>query len=270
MQPINDASYDSVAEFLDAVHECRNPINDKYRRELLERDNENDWLGAGCVTGNDVLRLMREGWPAGQRKMAGLMDGFDTSELTPMDTRRRLVRGDMGDHLDIGSVYAGRIGTAWTSARRKTAKAPQRVDILVNVGVAAMQRADVVFWRGACAVALADKLSQAGYMVRIAVTYVAETTSKESVNIRVTVKDYDKPLDMATTATVLLPGFFRSLILAWTAGHAACKVVKPLAYHREIMPADGELLVDLAVRDESSARQWLARSINRINPAQAA
>ena len=270
MQPLNNAHYDCVADFLASVSKCRNDANNKYRVEFLTRKNDHDWLGAGCITGNDVLRLMQDGWPEGQRKMTTLLDGFDTDGLVPQDTRRRLTRGDMGDHLDIGSVYAGRIGTAWTSARRRSVNAPQRIELLVDTGVSSFESADTVFWRGAAAVALADKLSQAGYMVRISVGYDTQTNSDESGSVRVVVKDYDKPLDMATAATVMLPGFFRSLMLAWTVGHATRKIQTGVGYRQDAKAKNGEIMIGASVSNEQSARQWLAKAIERLNPAQAA
>ena len=202
--------------------------------------------------------------------MQTLLDGLDTSNLTPRDTRRRLRRCELGDAVNIGDVYAGRWQTAWTRATRQSAQAPQRVDLLVDVSIQGGAHHDELFWRGAAAIALCDMLESAGYMVRIVVGFagalVADKDRKASC--RVTVKDYDKPLDMSTASAVMLPGFFRALGLAWMCNHSPIKCTESSGRVRSlcgtIKTEEGELLIGAQVSNENTAKHWLANQLSRL------
>src|SRR5262245_18020116 len=275
MQPLDNAQYDSVAAFLDAANgPARYAANETLRKSYVRGDCEyqgdaSHWLGAGCKTGADVQRLCRDGWAHGRDRMAKLLDTIDTSNLVPMDMRRRLHRADFGDALDLAAVYAGRLSTAWTLARRRGAVAPRRVDIVANMICSGFENSDVLFWRGAAAIALADKLEAAGYMVRLVVGFAGANEAGQ-ISCRITVKDHDRPLDIATISAVLLPGFFRALGHGWTEGHAAKKLVSPSMSVGEVKIEDGEIRLSHEVEDEGTARERIAKVIASLDYSAAA
>jgi len=270
-QPLDNANYSDVAAFLDAVNlPPRSKHNAASKGFYFDTEKRAHFYGAGCDTARDVLRLMANGWPEGRARMQTLLDGMDTSSLVPRDTRRRLRRCELGDAVNIGDVYAGRWQTAWTRATRQSAQAPQRVDLLVDVSIQGGRNHDELFWRGAAAIALCDMLESAGYMVRIVVGFsgvlVADRDRKASC--RVTVKDYDKPLDVSTASAVMLPGFFRALGLAWMCNHSPIKCSESNGRLRSlcgtIKTEEGELLISSQVSDENTAKRWLATQLNRL------
>lgn len=270
MQSIQSASYDSVDAFMSAaLTECRNTANKEMRdRYANEAPGSGSWYGHGIENGKHVQRLMREGWPEGTARVETLLAKLDTSALVPVDRRRRLRRADMGDTLDIHAVYTGQLATAWNVARRQNVTGPQRVDLLANMICSGSDNADVLFWRGAACVALSDALETAGYMVRLVVGFGGSALShSKTVSCRITVKEYDRPMDMATAATVTLPGFFRGLGHAWIAGHDTYKRTGVGIGVGECQREDGEIFLSHEVRNEQTAMHWLLAQIDRLNAA---
>lgn len=271
-QPVTDGRYDTVADFLDAANnELRNPRNREVRDLFLHTQYRGGWYGAGCGNGDDVQKLLRDGWTEGRQRVDAFMAKLGDVEAMPLDIRRRITRCDFGDHLDIGDVYAGRMATAWTRARRKSAQGPKHVDLLANMICAAGDSAEVLFWRGAAAVALCDKLEAAGYMVRLVVGFGGPHPGGEEVSCRVTIKDHGLPMDIATASAVIMPGFFRAVGHGWIAGHAKYKDPKRGIHVRSCVREEGEIYLSHEVTDERTARRWVEGQIETVNkPAEAA
>jgi hypothetical protein len=224
-----------------------------------------NWYGADCATGKDVIAKLHDGWPQGQKKLSKLMAELVQVEVHPKDRRRRRVRRDFGDSVDIHAIYSGHLDTAWEIAKRQEGCGPQRLDLFVNMICSGGESADVLFWRGAAAVVLADKLEAAGYMVRLVVGFGGRNSCDERASCRITVKDHDKPLDVSSTASVILPGFFRAIGHAWLAGHASERV-----YGVGISVGNGkseeqEIVLSHDVRDATTARAWLGRMVDDVN-----
>src|SRR3954463_3078513 len=175
-QPFQDARYDSIADFLDAVKLAPLYVgNAKDYAHFMDGGYGDDWLGAGCHTGRDVIKIMSEGWEDGRKRLNELRDTIGNVDLVPVDRRRRPTRGDRGDVLDIHAVYNGRLDIAWRTAKRQTSVAPTRIDLCANMICSGGEHSEVLFWRGAAAAALADILEQAGYMVRLVVNFGGST-----------------------------------------------------------------------------------------------
>src|SRR3954470_15845683 len=98
METMDNANYPDVAAFLAAVNlPARNKRNAASHDFYFRSEKRPEFYGANCETGADVLRLMANGWPEGRKRMQSLLDGMDTSNLVPRDTRRRLRRCELGD-----------------------------------------------------------------------------------------------------------------------------------------------------------------------------
>jgi len=271
MQKLDNGVYDSVVEFMSAVYTDKlvNPQNVDGRDHYAGNDcDHRDWYGADCRTGKQVEQKLKEGWPEGRAKCEAMLAKIDTSSLTPIDRRRRFARSDQGDMVDMDYVYRGELDRAWHTTKRTPAYGPQKVDILANMLCHGGESADVLFWRGAAAVALADKLEEAGYMVRIVVGFGGEYQTSEKVSCRITVKEHGMPMDLATASAVTMPGFFRAMGHAWIAvkcegrNHGSGISVKQCRYE------EGELLLSHEVRDERTAMAWVKKQIDAINEAQ--
>jgi hypothetical protein len=270
-QPFTDARYDSISDFISAVEQpCANAKNTSLHSGFLDRPSyDATWLGADCATGRDVLKLVRDGWPQGRERINALRSKIATVEAQPVDKRRRMQRGPQGDVLDMPYVWSGRLDIAWRAPRRISSQGPQRIDIVANMICSGHEHADVLFWRGAAAVVLADLLEQAGYMVRLVVIFGGNAEDKKT-SCRITVKDHGVPLDITSTSAVILPGFFRALGHAWIANHAP--------HHRDYggisvgqgIVDKGEILLSHNVRDHGTAVATINATIARINEGQEA
>lgn len=265
-------SYATVEDFTAAAfNECVHMANVAERDRYLTGSDRAGWYGAGCETGRDVLNLLRKGWREGRERMSGLLDAIDTSNLVPVDTRRRLHRCDLGDAVDLSAIYAGRLETAWTRARRQTSIAPQRIEICANMLCSGGDDSDVLFWRGAAAVALADKMEAAGYMVRLVVGFGGVSTNgSERSSCRIIVKDHGAPLDIATASAVLLPGFFRAIGHGWAAGHCHNAGSSASMSVEQCIVEPGEIFLSHTVRDRETAEAWLRTQVDTFNKAAAA
>jgi hypothetical protein len=268
---LDSASYLDVESFLEAVQagparaDNRESFADYFERERAS------WFGAGCATGKDVLTLVRHGWADGQKRVAELLEKTSAATAIPMDRRRRLARMDQGDSLDIHAVYRGQLDKAWSRAVRRVTRGPQRVSLLANMLCSGHESSEILAWRGASAVAIADRLQAAGYQVRIVVGF-GGNCSGARVSCRITVKDHGGPLDEATAAAVTCPGFFRALGHAWTAAHHPKHISSPgMSVAQCDIEAD-EIVLSHEIRDESSALASIDSVIGRVNdgPALAA
>jgi hypothetical protein len=265
MQPLSDGRYETVAEFVGAVHTpCANSRNTAARDDYFVKE-QKTWYGAGCKTGEDVERKISSGWQEGMSMFNAFLPEIEDRDTVPHDRRRRLTRGDMGDSVDVGAVYAGRFQTAWTRATRRDIRAPQRLDILANMLCSGGEDPSVLMWRGIAAAALADKLETAGYMVRIVVGFGGTAESGERVSCRITVKDHGKPLDVASTSAVLLPGFFRALGHAWIVAHATQNVDNGSITVQQGNTEESEVLLTHNVRNKATALAWVNAQIERLN-----
>jgi hypothetical protein len=264
-QDIKNGVYDSISAFCDAVElPCLNKQNHDIWNNVMNEKDSPSWFGAECNHGRDVLKLMREGWKQGRDRMNELRGKIGTVELVPQDRKRRKVRADMGDSLDIHAVYAGRFETAWTVARRTNTRGPQRIDIVANMICYGHEHADVLFWRGAAAAVLADLLETAGYMVRLVVNFGGRAEDVQT-SCRITVKDHGMPFDVTSISAVILPGFFRALGHAWLVNHAPhARYGMGISVSQGRVEA-GEVLLSHKVRDHGTAVAAINEIIKRLN-----
>jgi len=263
-QPFADASYGTVAEFLDSVSGgLRNPRNQAAWSAYFEEDRAS-WYGANCRTGRDVQSLVHTGWPDGMAMVERLLAKTSASLATPVDRRRRNRRGPQGDSLDIHAVYRGQLDVAWTRPVRTNARGPQRVDLVANMICSGAENAEVLAWRGAAAIAIADRLTAAGYQVRIIVGFGGRC-SGAPLSCRITVKDHGGPLDVSTAAAVMVPGFFRALGHAWTAAHHPERIWSPGMTVQGSRTEPGEIVISHETRDQESAIATIDRVIAGVN-----
>ncbi len=265
--PVTDGRYDSIQEFIRAATtELVNTANRPHVVECIDSCGGGaSWYGAGCKTGKDVIRMLSDGWPEGRKRLAELTAELLQVEVHAKDRRRKRVRADFGDSVDIHAIYAGHLDSAWEIAKRRETFGPQHVDILANMICSGCENADVLFWRGAAAIVLADKLEAAGYTVRIVVGFGGRNDQGEQTSCRVTVKEHDKPLDIASTASVILPGFFRAIGHAWLAAHAGGALSSYGISVANGNAEDQELVLSHDVRNADTARKWLTRIVTDFN-----
>lgn len=210
--------FDSTMEMADAAPTLAWNIesNKKRATDILsgsERDgNQQSWLGAPSI--GTFYKRLREGWAEGSKRLLDLA----TREINPASIRRRRVRADQGDEVDMQAVWRGDLSRAWTRTRRLNRTGIRSVSIVVNLGANCGVDADTLFWRGAAALKLADALSQSGYNVAIIGAEAAKRYAGSANDVLaqfVSIKDEDQPLDLDRLAALsAMPGYFRTVMFA--------------------------------------------------------
>lgn len=218
-----DSRYGTLREFIAAAQaEPRNSGN-VYLTDKWDNPNSGEldkyWGGADCTAA--AVEAMTAYYEAGDAIIKRVEKAAGTIKLPPkMDTRRRRVRGDQGDSLDIHSVYRGQLDRAWERMGKREVTSPPMVSIVINSIIMASTDKTVISYRGAVGVVLCQLLERFGYRVRLVVARGGEARVSggrdEKFSCRTIVKDYGKPLDRETVACATHPAMQRVLGIRWT------------------------------------------------------
>jgi hypothetical protein len=132
-----------------------------------------------------------------------------------LDFRRKLVRADQGDSLDIHAVNRGALDRAWSTVKRRAALGTGLIRIVVDICGNADMSADQLKWRGLAALALSRAMTKAGYSVEIVAGQAGGGgfNRREEIGVvTTTIKPRYANVDTATLASaVVMTGFFRFL-----------------------------------------------------------
>lgn len=178
-----------------------------------------EWFGVD--TRAETIRVVERGWEDGVARLFAGIGNIDAKRgKVP---RRRRVRSDFGDELDIQRVYRGQVDTAWARTRRVQVEATRVVRIIMQVGALSFVASEEMFWRGAACAVIADALENAGNRVEI-VGYSSASgvvkSNNASMTITFPIKAAEQPLDLAALAsTACLAGFHRHYIFKARCSH---------------------------------------------------
>jgi hypothetical protein len=269
--------WESVAEPAKAAA----AIKDEGRRNRAVRfaegkaesgESPQNWLGAPSFA---VLKeRLTKGWSEGvDRLMKIALRDFETVSI-----RRRRIRSDQGDEVDMQAVWRGDMSRAWTRTRRQSrAGGVRTVTIVCNLGGSAGTTSNELFWRGASALRLADALTTAGYNVAIIGGEVGEKTGTDKdiqLGQFIEIKAADQPLDLSALAAITcMAGFFRTALFAgivvgadmvddsasWGMGRES----HDLAPHLEALGV-ANAIVQPRVNSEADAVEWLEAALQQI------
>ena len=134
----------------------------------------------GCKSFYDVQNKVANGWPELRERLERMMQGIELDlptfpTLTTVRRRKRL-RSDHGDSLDIGRVWNGQLDTAWERPVRteRVATNTKRITLAFDVTANASVTNDMALWRAALCTVLVDSLARAGRVFEI---WVVDSTS---------------------------------------------------------------------------------------------
>lgn len=237
------------------------------------------WFGAPSFA--ELQTRLREGWSDGSRRLLEIA----TRDINPASIRRRRVRADQGDEVDMQAIWRGDLGRAWTRTRRQNRTGVRSVSIIVNLGAHCGVEADRLFWRGASALKLASALTDAGYSVAI---YGAASAKNSDVGDSVdavqfvSIKDEDQPLDLDRLAALTaMPGFFRTSLFAGICKAADLRgksvdygLGRPgeelFAKAVALLPIPQTAFIQDPVLDQKSAEAWIDKVLGQIEQPEAA
>lgn len=215
-----DTRYGSLRDYMDAAKVApRNPLNASLVSMADTPGGLNGAHWAGAENTADAVAKLTSPYADGAAIISRIEKAAGNIKLPPqMDTRRRRVRGDQGDELDIHAVWRGQSATAWARMGRRQVTAPPMVSIVINSIISADNDKTVISYRGAVGIVLCQLLERFGYRVRLVVARggVTSSESKEKFSCRTTIKDYGKPLDRETVACATHPAMQRILGIRWS------------------------------------------------------
>ncbi|TFH48659.1 MAG: hypothetical protein E4H01_05905, partial [Lysobacterales bacterium] len=211
--------FDSVA----ALTECAAQpagVNQEKWNELNVRGKGKQWYGVENQKAAHAI-FAAGAWPEGVERMLAALGDLQ-GDTKPRNIRRTRTRSDFGAEVDVTEYWRGRGDVAWSSCRREQRTGPQTVTVAINPSISAGEDAEKIFWRGAAALCLADKLTVAGYNVEIVLLFCVHGLFTESsirasrdddAVIECCVKSARAPLDLnALAVSACLGAFPRELI----------------------------------------------------------
>jgi hypothetical protein len=185
-----------------------------HKKQIARGMTKQDWFGVPSGQGDEVITALIDGYQPGVELVEQLLATMPDDLAPPADARRRRVWGDFGDSVDMQRVYGGQLDRAFQRPRRQATRAPRIVKLMVACNAGWEQLARTVAWRGAAAVALAHKLTAAGYAVEIVGSFTSEMVHPNApaphLHLEVMLKQAGAPLDMSTLCGALtVLGFSR-------------------------------------------------------------
>jgi hypothetical protein len=276
--------YGSIAEMeQDCLREPMLRATNIAQRNAVESgshggSNARNWYGVESLA--KVKEILQQGYPEGAALVDTLYDAVAPTLPRAVDFRRRIVRADQGDELDIHAVNRGALDKAWTVAKRKARMGTGLIRIAVDICGNSYVSAEQLRWRGVAALALSRAMTKAGYSVE----GVAGQSGKQAIQgscllttITVTVKPRYAALDTATlAASICLPGFFRYLGFASIIKQAddlGCDVSSGLGQAvklESVLPVPeriAQVVVPETVSSQESAVKWIKEALAMLQGA---
>lgn len=180
--------------------------------------NSYNWYGARS---EEVVRLVREGWPEALDSMRGMMDQLQMPDMDISINKRRKRRkkkGDFGNEVDIHAVRQGHSDVAWTRMEHVQIESPQvkLVHVFVNLCCSSHISAHDQLWRAAVAMRVCEMLERAGKTVAITVgaVYSDPWTNRHGLTfITCPVKSYGQRVTEERVAAMFTAGFWRLFLM---------------------------------------------------------
>ena len=269
-------SYPSVASLFAMIEQ---PCKDAKNAALTEdhaktREKDQSWYGAGLTTAAQTLAAIREGYPQGEAQVRAFHDKISATLPRAIGHHRAIVRGDMGDHLDIHMVNSGRVDRAWTSSKRRLKKGSGILRLCIDLGANANTNAEDMQWRGVAGITLAEIMGKAGYSVEIVGCFAVCETPVD-MTISITLKPRTSQADFGLlAATACLPGFFRTLGFAAiirendNQRRRADKILGHYVDVSGLLPVPErvtQLFVPGTIHNEATATEWINQTIKLLH-----
>ena len=163
-------TFSSLADMTEHSQRAVNPENqwllDYHRQPLEDKDSPKFY---GFTTQAELDQCMAAGWPQGTDRILSLQGKlFTLPDVAAVETRmrRKRCRAEDGTDVDMDRVRLGRLDIAWETRKRQP-RETRAVTIVCEIAASSTTEHDRLFWRGACAVVLAEAYERAGYMCEL-------------------------------------------------------------------------------------------------------
>lgn len=147
--------------------------------------------------------LHAQTFPQGVAEFEAALNGI--SVPAPRSRRRKPRMAAEGDDLDLGRVWDGDLEHAWRRCERAVVVGPSRVLIAVNLSAPFNTPAEDIGRRGIAALALTQRLTEAGYTVELVGVRDSDMSTGTPVRYTATVvvKAAAEEVDIHKTASLL-------------------------------------------------------------------
>lgn len=167
------------------------------------------WYG-GLQSLDEARALLEDGWKEGSERLESLC--ADLNPPTAQSRRRKPMWRSEGDDLSVDRALVGAWDTAWRTSQRVWCDGPTTIDLYTIYGGSAALSSEQIFWNGAAAVVLANRLEAAGYRVRIVGCFL-HGEGNTLVRSDVVIKEASDPLRIDGVASVLChAGVYRTYL----------------------------------------------------------
>ena len=248
-------------------------VTDRYGYSLSE---SRKWFGADSQKQYED-RLIH-GWGDGVDKLREIA----TKEIQPTSLRKKRIRSDQGDELDIHAVYRGDLSRAWSKTKRQHKLGGMRsIALVCNLSCSADEDAKNLFFRGASVLKLTEALSEAGYSVAI---YAATGSSGVGDGFNfvqvVEIKSEDHSLDVSSLASLIAMPAYKRVKLHGAMleecdrrdvdahGGLGSNNSSLIAEQIKNLPISENAFIQPEVNSKESAERWIDSVMAQIEPQQ--
>jgi hypothetical protein len=270
-----DLFFSSVsAAKLDAEGTYSLSYNKSLSHSFLNKPDNLAWFGVGGGSAG-VLDSFVTGNATAEAKVRGFHESILADLPRAEGINRAIVRGAMGDELDIHTVNRGATDKAWTSRQRRVRRGSSILRLCVDICGNSSMNASTLQWRGIAALALSEVMTKAGYSVEIvAALAVTNAVSAHNITACTVIKPRNTPADIGLlAATIGTAGFFRVIgfcQIARAADSIGKEVDSSLGHYLDVsgvLPVPdkvAQIFVDNSVINEASARKWVRDTVKLL------
>ncbi len=240
IKTLDELAFDSVGDLL------------KNTKRKSSDDAGMSWTGTRTL--DELDKYVDEGWLSAEKLMTKMLESIQPppAELRPeMNRRRRRVRRDFGNEVDIHAIYQGRMDRAWdaTEVEEIETVGNKLVHINIILGATAGVSFESALWRGAAAMRIYDVLMRMGKSVAISGSYCSYQPMMDGSSAMVScrLKAYGEPLRSDRLAAMVTVGFMRQYLMMQ--GLRAHPTKKP-KHHRGYPIDDYQLWSHAAEQDQ--------------------
>lgn len=183
----------------------------------------NAWHWLGVASHDEFEQRVHNGWPEMVEKLRGMVAALP--RINPIQSknvtrRRKRVRGDFGNEVDIHAVRQGRLD-AWTKLehRPKWTHQHKLVHLNINASLPGGVSAEDALWRAAACYRIYEGLTAAGHSVAITMgrlvtgLFMDTAYMRDAQLLHVPVKAYGQNVPDNQLAVMMSAGFYRFYLI---------------------------------------------------------